>query len=120
MTWPTCTSITEIIGMKSFKHYLSLFLFTFTILALTGCTVASGQKTAGEALDDTIITTRVKTALIEDSEIRAGEINVQTYKGEVQLTGFVSSQSAASKAVRITRGVEGVRDVRNDMQVRPN
>ncbi len=104
--------------MKGLKHYLSLLYMTFALVALAGCTVASGQKTAGQALDDTVVTTRVKAALIEDSEIRAGEINVETFKGEVQLTGFVSSRAAADKAVRITRGVEGVRAVRNDMQIR--
>lgn len=104
--------------MNTFRQYLSLVFLALTLVAMTGCTVASGQKSAGEALDDTIVTTRVKTALIEDSDIRAGEINVQTYKGEVQLTGFVSSRAAADKAVRITRGIEGVRAVHNDMQIR--
>lgn len=104
--------------MKGLRHYLSLFYLTLAIVVLAGCTVASGQKSAGEALDDTVVTTRVKAALIEDSEIRAGEINVETFKGEVQLTGFVSSRAAADKAVRITRGIDGVRAVHNNMQIR--
>lgn len=104
--------------MTRFSKYVSMMFMAFAMVAMLGCSVASGQKTAGEALDDTVITTRVKAALIEDSEIRAGEINVETYMGEVQLTGFVSSQAAVNRAVSVTRGVNGVKAVRNDMQVR--
>ncbi|HDZ56732.1 MAG TPA: BON domain-containing protein [Pseudomonas xinjiangensis] len=104
--------------MTRFNKYLSMLFMAFTMVALIGCSVASGQKSAGEAVDDTVITTRVKAALIENSEIRAGEINVETFKGEVQLTGFVSSSAAATQAVRLARDVEGVTSVINDMQVR--
>lgn len=88
------------------------------LVSLIGCSVASGQKTAGEFLDDSVITTRVKTALVADTEVRAGEISVETYKGVVQLSGFVSSRASAERAVRVARGVPGVRGVNNDMRLR--
>ncbi|WP_150302977.1 BON domain-containing protein [Pseudomonas saliphila] len=104
--------------MKLSRDYITALFLTLSLLIMGGCTVASGQKSAGEFVDDSVITTQIKTALIRDENIRAGEINVETYKGEVQLTGFVSSREAANRAVELARGVKGVTAVRNDMQIR--
>lgn len=104
--------------MTRFSKYLSILFMAFALAATVGCSVASGQKSAGEFVDDSVITTRVKAALIEDSEIRAGEINVETFKGVVQLSGFVSSREAANRAVERARAINGVKSVKNDMQLR--
>lgn len=104
--------------MKLSRDYITALFLALSLLIMGGCTVASGQKSAGEFVDDSVITTQIKTALIRDENIRAGEINVETYKGEVQLTGFVSSAEAANRAVELARGVKGVTAVRNDMQLR--
>lgn len=104
--------------MKLSRDYITALFLVLSLIIMGGCTVASGQKSAGEFVDDSVITTQIKTALIRDENIRAGEINVETYKGEVQLTGFVSSREAANRAVELARGVKGVTAVRNDMQIR--
>ncbi|WP_197673862.1 BON domain-containing protein [Halopseudomonas xinjiangensis] len=84
----------------------------------TGCTVASGQKTAGEFVDDSIVSTRVRAALIEDPQVKFREVQVESFKGVVQLSGFVGSRAEKSRAAQVTRGVEGVREVKNDIRVR--
>ncbi len=97
-------------------------LFTVTIallfLALIGCTASSTQESTGEYFDDTAITTKVKAAIFNEPTLKSAEINVETFKGSVQLSGFVNSQADINTAIRITRNIEGVRNVRNAMQVK--
>ena len=82
-------------------------------------TVQSAKKeSAGAYVDDAVITTKVKAALLEESSLKSAEINVETYKGIVQLTGFVSSRAAIDKAVAVARSVKGVTSVKNDMTVK--
>lgn len=104
--------------MNLSRQYISALILAFAVIIMGGCTVASGQKSAGEFVDDSVVSTQVKTALIRDDNVRASEINVETYKGEVQLTGFVSSRAAADRAVELARQVKGVTAVRDDMQIR--
>ncbi|QJD58899.1 BON domain-containing protein [Pseudomonas sp. gcc21] len=104
--------------MKLSREYLTALFLALGLILMGGCTVASGQKSAGEFVDDSVISTQVKTALIKDDTVRASEINVETYKGEVQLTGYVSSRAAANRAVELTRQIKGVTSVRDDMQIR--
>ncbi|MEH6389561.1 MULTISPECIES: BON domain-containing protein [Pseudomonas] len=104
--------------MKFSKEYVTALFLAFALVVMGGCTVASGQKSAGEFVDDSLVSTQVKTALIKDDTVRASEINVETYKGEVQLTGYVSSRAAANRAVELARGIKGVTAVRDDMQIR--
>jgi osmotically-inducible protein OsmY len=89
--------------------------------AFLGC--ASPQpartgETAGEYVDDTVITTRVKAALLNEPTLKSFQINVKTYRDVVQLSGFVDSAQAAQLAGRVTEGVTGVRSVRNDLIVK--
>jgi len=77
--------------------------------------LASKQETPGEYLDDTIITTKVKAAVFDEPSLKSAEINVETYKGIVQLTGFVSSRADISTAVEVAIGIKGVKSVKNDM-----
>ncbi len=72
----------------------------------------------GEYVDDSIITAKVKSMLAADDFLKSFQIGVETYKGIVQLSGFVNSQKAIDKAVEITRGVKGVKSVKNDLIVK--
>jgi len=88
-------------------------------LALAGCQASSPKsETVGEYADDAIITAKVKTAIFNDPQLKATEINVETYKGVVQLSGFVSSRDAELRATEVARGVSGVKAVNNDMRLK--
>ncbi|PIW37612.1 MAG: transporter, partial [Hydrogenophilales bacterium CG15_BIG_FIL_POST_REV_8_21_14_020_62_31] len=72
----------------------------------------------GQYFDDSVITTKVKAAIFDNPTTKATEINVETFKGVVQLSGFVSSQDAANRAIELARGVSGVKGVTNDMRLK--
>ena len=97
---------------------VAVFLLAAAFLSLAGCAGSPTKESTGEYLSDTWITTKVKAALVNDPAVKAREVNVETFKGVVQLSGFVSSQAAMDQAVRITRGIEGVSSVRNDMRIK--
>jgi osmotically-inducible protein OsmY len=103
--------------MKRLKH-LSIFLIAIAFVSLVGCAGSPTQESTGEYLSDSWITTKVKAALVEDQTVRATEVNVETFKGAVQLSGFVSSHAAMDQAVRIARGIQGVTSVKNDMRLK--
>lgn len=88
------------------------------IFALAGCAATDTRSGTGEYIDDTVITTKVKAAIFNDDELRASEVNVETFRGRVQLSGFVSSQDHIDRAVRIAGDVEGVTEVTNSMRLR--
>lgn len=101
--------------MKQFNTYLSAFFLAVSLASVAGCASTPQQQGTGEFIDDAVITTKVKAAFVEDPITKALEIKVKTFKSEVQLSGFVSSQEAINRAVELARGVEGVKSVRNDM-----
>ncbi len=103
--------------MKYFEPVRVCFL-GLALVAVLGCAGNATRQSTGEYIDDTVITARVKTALIRDEEVKAGEVNVETFKGVVQLSGFVSSRAAVARAVEIARGIDGVTSVKNDMRIR--
>ncbi|HSN70961.1 MAG TPA: BON domain-containing protein [Steroidobacteraceae bacterium] len=78
-----------------------------------------GDETAGAIVDDTVITAKVKSALVENDTTKAHEINVESQDGVVQLSGFVDSEAQKSKAAEIARDIEGVTSVRNQIDVKP-
>jgi hyperosmotically inducible protein len=80
--------------------------------------VKGGSSSAGEVVDDSILTAKVKAALIESSETKAHQINVETKEGVVQLSGFVDSAGAKSAATSVAKSVTGVKDVRNELSVK--
>ena len=85
----------------------------------TASTASSSKKeSAGEYVDDAAITAKVKAAVLEEPSLKSAEINVETYKGTVQLTGFIRSRNDINKAVEVARGVKGVKAVKNDMLVK--
>jgi osmotically-inducible protein OsmY len=83
-----------------------------------GCAATSKQEGTGEYVDDTVITAKVKTAVLKEPSLKSAEINVETFKGVVQLSGFVSSQADINKAAEVARGVSGVKSVKNDMRLK--
>ena len=94
-------------------------LIAAVLMALTlGCAGTSTTEGTGEYVDDTVITTKVKTAIFNEPTLKSAEINVETFKGVVQLSGFVSTQTAENTAVAVARKVEGVKSVKNDMRLK--
>jgi osmotically-inducible protein OsmY len=83
-----------------------------------GCASTSKSEGTGEYVDDTVITAKVKTAILGDSTLKSTEINVETFKGIVQLSGFVNSQADVNQAVVVAKNVHGVKSVKNDMRVK--
>jgi hyperosmotically inducible protein len=104
--------------MKQPGKYLSALFLAVTLVSAVGCASTAKQEGTGEYVDDSVITTKVKTAILNEPALKVAEINVETFKGAVQLSGFVSSQAAANKAVEVARGVGGVKSVKNDMRVK--
>tara|TARA_R110002167_G_scaffold344363_1_gene553720 strand:- start:64564 stop:64875 length:312 start_codon:yes stop_codon:yes gene_type:complete len=96
----------------------STFLLTVSMLLVIGCASSATESSTGEMIDDTVITTKVKAAIFQDDELSASEINVETFKGVVQLSGFVSDRSDVPRAAVVARGVAGVVSVRNSLVVK--
>lgn len=104
--------------MKFFKVFTSAVIITAFAATLSGCAPTPKKEGTGGYIDDTVITTKVKAELLHDNELKSREINVETFKGRVQLSGFVSSPQMANRAVSATRKVPGVTSVINNMQVK--
>lgn len=88
------------------------------VIALLGCASTQKRESTGEYLDDSAITTKVKAAILADSSLKVFQINVETYKGVVQLSGFVDSAQSVKKAGEVAAGVGGVRSVKNNLIVK--
>jgi osmotically-inducible protein OsmY len=85
---------------------------------LTSCASTTRSSSTGEYFDDTVITAKVKGEIFNDPSLKSAEINVETFKGVVQLSGFVSSQSDINRSVELARSVNGVSAVKNDMRLK--
>jgi len=107
----------ENLAMQRLKHF-SAFFFAVLLVSMLGCASTSKQEGTGEYVDDTVITTKVKAAIFNEPTLKSAQINVETFKGTVQLSGFVSTQANINKAVEVARGVGGVTSVKNDMRLR--
>jgi osmotically-inducible protein OsmY len=103
--------------MITIKSLTKSFVISALVLA-AACT--SGPKTegTGEYIDDSLITTKVKAAIFNEPSLKSAEINVETFKGAVQLSGFINSREDMNKAVDVTRTVGGVTSVKNDMRLK--
>lgn len=99
------------------KKIIAIFMALF-LASLTGCASTQQHQSAAEYIDDAVITTKVKAALFNDPALSAAEINVETYNGEVQLSGFVSAPNQINQAVQIAKNIEGVRKVKNSLLVK--
>jgi osmotically-inducible protein OsmY len=100
--------------MKLYRYFATLAI-PLAVLLTSSCASTSNQSSAGELIDDTVITTKVKAAIFNDPELSAAEINVETFKGVVQLSGFVTDRSDIAKAAAVTRAIAGVTSVKNDI-----
>jgi osmotically-inducible protein OsmY len=104
--------------MKKRNIFIRCFMIIMLTATFVACASTSKQESTGEYVDDSVITTKVKSLLAADDFLKSFEISVETYKGTVQLSGFVSSQQAVDKAGQITRSVKGVKSVKNDLIVK--
>lgn len=100
--------------MKQIKS-ISAFFLVVMLVSVIGCAGSPTKEGPGEYVDDTVITSKVKAAIFNEPTLKSAEINVETFKGIVQLSGFVSSQANIYKAAEVARNVRGVASVKNDM-----
>ena len=101
------------------RHRMLSFLICVTLVAVfVGCASTPTREGTGEYVDDSAITTKVKAAIFNDPSLKVFQINVETFKGEVQLSGFVDSAQSVSKAGEVARGVAGVKSVKNNLIVK--
>jgi osmotically-inducible protein OsmY len=103
--------------MKFFQSTAAILL-AITLLFAAGCSSTRTQSSLGETIDDTVITTRVKAAIINDPDLKVSEINVETFKGVVQLSGFVATRAEIAKAGSLARNTTGVTSVLNDILIK--
>lgn len=97
--------------------FLKLTAIVGVLALASACSSTRTQQSAGEVIDDSVLTAKVKVALIEDPVTKAGQINVETYRGVVQLGGFVDNAEQKAQATKVARSVTGVQEVRNDLRV---
>lgn len=104
-------------SMKYYNKFAAVFL-AILVASLVGCASTATQEGTGEYIDNAVITTKVKAAIFNEPTLKSFEIKVETFKGAVQLSGFVNSQADIDKAVEVVRQVKGVKSVKNDMQLK--
>ncbi len=104
--------------MKKKNIVIRYLVVLMLIVTFVACASTSKQEGTGEYVDDSVITTKVKSLLANDDFLKSFQISVETYKGTVQLSGFVDSQKAIDKAGEIARSVKGVKSVKNNLNVK--
>jgi osmotically-inducible protein OsmY len=104
--------------MTNITHKLASLLGVLFVTIALGCASTAKQESTGEYVDDTVITGKVKAAIFNEPTLKSAEINVETFKGVVQLSGFVSSAANETRAVQVARNVGGVKSVKNDMRLK--
>ena len=97
---------------------MTLALCVLVAAPLVGCAGSATQESTGEYIDDAAITTKVESKLFQDPKTSAFEVKVDTFRGVVQLSGFVSSEEAKARAGQLARAVPGVKSVKNDLAVK--
>ncbi|MBP6645876.1 MAG: BON domain-containing protein [Burkholderiaceae bacterium] len=102
----------------TFHRHLAVLSLAASVLMLGACASTSTTEGAGEYVDDVVITTKVKSAVFNDPSLKSAEINVETFKGRVQLSGFVNSRADIDRATALARTVNGVSSVANDMKLK--
>ncbi len=103
--------------MNTFQRAIST-LSIVAVAGLIGCASTPKSESTGQYVDDTAITAKVKKAIFEQPTLKSAEINVETFKGVVQLSGFVRSQENVNTAMATAKAVEGVSSVKNDMRLK--
>jgi len=105
------------------KSFIKVTLFSTVLLAaggglFSGCAGTTTRESTGEYVDDASITTKVKAAFVKDDNVKARDVSVETFKGVVQLSGFVNTQEEKGRAGQLAANVVGVRDVKNNIVVK--
>lgn len=103
--------------MKQIRTLTSIIL-PLLLVFMVGCAATQTSESTGEYIDDSVITSKVKLAILNEATLSTAEINVETFKGVVQLSGFASSSADTRKAVSVAQSIAGVKSVKNDMRVK--
>ena len=104
--------------MVKVQRILQLLVCIGVITAFLGCAATQKQESTGQYIDDSVITTKVKAAIFDEETLKTLQINVKTFKGVVQLSGFVDSVQSVAKAGEVAGSVNGVVSVKNDLVVK--
>ena len=104
--------------MKNRNRIIGCFVSLTLIVTLMACASTSNRESTGQYIDNSVITTKVKSLLANDDFLKSFQISVKTYKGEVQLSGFVNSAQASTRAVELTKSVDGVKSVNNSLLIK--
>jgi len=104
--------------MAKRHRILSFLVCIMLVTVFLGCASTPKREGTGEYIDDSVITTKVKAAILNDSSLKVFQINVETFKGQVQLSGFVDSAQSVKKAGEVARSVKGVTSVKNNLIVK--
>lgn len=104
--------------MKIAQKVVTAVFAAATVFSVVGCAGTSTKEGTGEYVDDAVLTTKVKASIFNEPTLKTTEINVETFKGTVQLSGFVAQPGDITKAGDIARGVKGVKSVKNDIRVK--
>jgi len=104
--------------MGNLQRYVKIMIYAGMLSTFLGCSTTPKHDSAGQYVDDSVITTRVKAAIFDEMALKTFQINVKTFQGVVQLSGFVDSAENAGKAGEIARTIQGVKEVRNDLIVK--
>nr|WP_066753356.1 BON domain-containing protein [Proteus myxofaciens] len=104
--------------MKLWAKISAVFAALLMVFTIAACSPTPKTEGTGGYFDDSVITTKVKTALLGEKNLNSTQISVETFKGKVQLSGFVSSEADANRAIDTTRNVKGVKGVINSMSIR--
>ena len=104
--------------MFKINRFMTILACLVLVAAFTGCASTSKQESTGQYIDNSVITSKVKTAIYNEPTLKSLQINVESFKGEVQLSGFVDSAQSVTMAGEIARSVDGVISVKNDLVVK--
>ena len=100
----------------SLPKKISAAVFSVILISLSACAATETKESTGQYVDNSVLTAKVKTAIFNEPTLKSSEITVETFKGEVQLSGFVSSIEQTKKAVEVAKTIQGVTSVKNDMR----
>jgi osmotically-inducible protein OsmY len=115
-----CGRLEPVFGSDAmkFSQRINAACAALMVAALTACAPTATREGTGEYVDDSVITTKVKAAFAKDDQVKARQVSVETFKGTVQLSGFVDSQAESQRATELARQVKGVKAVKNDTVVK--
>lgn len=104
--------------MNTLKFFTRFLLTLFLLTVIVSCADNTKHESTGEYLDDTVLTTKIKSTFLGDSRLKMLDINVKSYKGTVQLSGFIDTQKEADRAVQLARTIKGVKAVNNSLIIK--